>query len=269
MNASDQPYTLPADRNYLLVFDIHQNIRWLQRVLDAESGNYDHLILGGDYFDPYEPYPHTATDAETAAFYNVLLDSHRDRLTILLGNHDLPYLVAQRMADPGFFYHPFSDLKGYDTLVAKDLARQVDKEFWDSGQLFATAHGYLISHAGVAEEFWPLRQSSGQDATESIESSLSQLWTTCRKALAEAKTRRHPILEPGRARGGDKQERGGIIWQDWNLEFSDEEIPLPQIVGHTRSASGARQKGRSWCLDGQQTCYGILWPDGALEVKTI
>jgi len=67
-------------------------------------------------------------------------------------------------------------------------------------------------------------------------------------------------------RGGEKQERGGTTWQDWNLEFSDDEIPLPQIVGHTRSASGARQQGRSWCLDGRQTCYGRLEPE-ALTVR--
>jgi len=97
------------------------------------------------------------------------------------------------MADPGFCHHPFSDLKGYDTVVASNLARDVRPEFWNRGQLFATAHGFLLSHAGVAAAFWPVRQSSGQAAAESVDASLSQLWTTCREALAEAKKRRHPI----------------------------------------------------------------------------
>ncbi len=60
------------------------------------------------------------------------------------------------------------------------------------------------------------------------------------------------LLAAGQARGGDAPV-GGITWQDWNLEFKDE-LPFPQIVGHTQSPEGARQKGRSWCLDGGKTC---------------
>ena len=249
---------LPNDQRYLLVFDIHQNIRWLEQVLETEAGNYDHLILGGDYFDPYEPPPATATAVETATFLNGLLESQGEALTILLGNHDLPYLVASRMKDPGLFYHPFSDLKTYDTETAKELAAALNPEFWSRGQLFATAHGYLLSHAGLAEEFWL--------EADTVEASLEQLWEEAGLALAEAKQRRHPLLEPGRVRGGERQERGGITWQDWNVEFSDQAIPMPQIVGHTRSPSGARQTGRSWCLDGQQSCYGILRAEG-LDVR--
>lgn len=259
-------WALPDNRRYLLVFDIHQNIRWLERVLEAEDGNYDHLILGGDYFDAYEAPPVTATVLETAAYLNELLEVRKDALTTLLGNHDLPYMVASRMADPGFFYHPFSDLKSYDTQTAKELAGALNPEFWSRGQLFATAHGYLLSHAGLAGQFWPFRPGSEQPEADSVDAALERLWADCEDALREANKRRHAILAPGCVRGGDANALGGIIWQDWNLEFSDGEIPLPQIVGHTRSVTGARQNGRSWCLDGQQSCYGILGPDG-LEVR--
>ena len=54
---------------------------------------------------------------------------------------------------------------------------------------------------------------------------------------------------------------------DFNFEFSDTEVSLPQVVGHTTSSrGGARSRGRSWCLDGSQTCYGILREDGQLSV---
>jgi len=265
-NSEIPEWSLPNGQRYLLVFDVHQNIAWLERILEAEKGNYDHLILGGDYFDAYEPPPSTATALDTAAFLNNLLESQGNALTILLGNHDLPYLVASRMANPGFFYHPFSDIKGYNTETAKELASVLNPSFWSKAQLFVQAHGFLISHAGVAAKFWP--------EADSVDASLALLWERGNQALAEAKQRRDPLLEPGRARGGSKQERGGITWQDWDTEFSDEEIPLPQIVGHTRSAAGARQTDRSWCLDGQQSCYGLLGPDGldgldGLKVKSV
>ena len=57
-------------------------------------------------------------------------------------------------------------------------------------------------------------------------------------------------------RGGE-QPCGGITWQDWNDEFRDD-LPCPQLVGHTSSSDGARQQGRSWCIDGGQTCYACL-----------
>lgn len=254
MSNSENPWSLPGDRRYLLIFDLHQNIAWLDRVLEQEAGNFDHLILGGDYFDSYSPPPTTTSVAETCARLNALLCTFGDRLTVLFGNHDMPYYVASRMADPGFFYHPFSDIKGYSTDVALEISKQLSSAFWQRARFFVTAHDILISHAGVAEAFWPV--------ADCIDGSLERLEGLCDEALREANQIRHPILSPGRVRGGGENAHGGIIWQDWNHEFSDEAIPLPQIVGHTKSASGPRQLGRSWCLDGEQTCYGLLGAEG-------
>lgn len=254
MPNSRHPWQLPLDRSYLLIFDLHQNMEWLDRVLMQEAGNFDHLILGGDYFDPYEPPPTTVSLDKTVDRLNRLLDEHGERMTILFGNHDFPYYVASRMADPGFFYHPFSDLKGYDSLSAKEVAQSLRPEFWQAARFFVEAHGYLISHAGVAGAFWPEAMTTNE--------SLDRLEEKCEDARRDANKRRHAILAPGRVRGGDSNALGGITWQDWNMEFSDEDIPLPQIVGHTKSATGARQKGRSWCLDGAQTCYGIMDENG-------
>lgn len=260
MPNSRNPWQLRQDRRYLLVFDLHQNMAWLDRVLAREAGNFDHLILGGDYFDPYEPVPTTVSLNETVERLNRLLDEHGERMTILFGNHDFPYYVASRMADPGFFYHPFSDLKGYDSLSAKEVAQRLRPEFWQAARFFVEAHGYLISHAGVAEAFWP-------EAT-TTEGALQRLEERCEDARLDANIRRDAILAPGHPRGGGVNAQGGIFWQDWNLEFSDDDIPLPQVVGHTKSATGARQQGRSWCLDGAQTCYGLLDAKG-LDVRSV
>jgi len=258
MSDSTPVWVLPDDRRCLLIFDLHQNIAWLDRVLEAEQGNFDQIILGGDYFDPYSPPPVSASVADTCARLNAIVEEYGEQLTVLFGNHDLPYYVASRMHDPGFFYHPFADLKGYDTSVAKEISKALRPEFWQRARCFVKAHGFLISHAGVAGELWP--------ESENVDVALDLLDERCEKALAQANHKRHPVLAPGRVRGGVGM--GGINWQDWNLEFSDKDIPLPQIVGHTRSASGARQNGRSWCLDGEQTCYALLDVQG-LVVRSI
>jgi hypothetical protein len=72
------------------------------------------------------------------------------------------------------------------------------------------------------------------------------------------------ILTAGKSRGGE-QEAGGITWLDWEEEFVDE-IPYSQIVGHTRG-HGPRNIGRSWCLDGSQTCWGMLDENGFLQIR--
>jgi hypothetical protein len=54
-------------------------------------------------------------------------------------------------------------------------------------------------------------------------------------------------------------------WLYWVEDFVEAPELPPQIVGHT-SRAGPAQKGRSWCLDGNQTGYGMLGDDG-LEVR--
>jgi hypothetical protein len=54
------------------------------------------------------------------------------------------------------------------------------------------------------------------------------------------------------------------LWLDWDTEFVDD-LPLPQVVGHTRGAH-ARNKDRSWCIDCAQTSVALLDPDFGLSI---
>lgn len=258
--SSSQRWNINTKGNCLLLFDIHQNIAWAEEVLRYESGHFDHLILGGDYFDPTKRPPVSADIATTVAFLNDLLVNYAGKISVLLGNHDIPYYVASKLEDASEHPHTFSAIKGYRTESAAHIAKHLSPDFWSSAQLFAVAQGYLISHAGVSGDAWPSEANS-------IESNIEELWKSCQLALEEAPVRRHPLLTPGAARGGNTTGRGGITWLDWENEF-EEGIPLPQIVGHSKSRFGARAKGSSWCLDGNQTCYGLL-RDGYLTVRNI
>jgi hypothetical protein len=128
-------------------------------------------------------------------------------------------------------------------------------EFWREAKLCTAVHGWLLSHAGVARAFWP---------GGSTDEALSRLQTRCATALATFRGSSDSLLLPGPCRGGT-QPIGGITWLDWDEEFDDTAIPLPQIVGHTSNPGGARQKGRSWCLDGRQTTFALL-DEGELTV---
>lgn len=91
---------------------------------------------------------------------------------------DLPYYVAAGMQDPGFFDHPFADLRAYDSSAAQEIARALNRDFWRKARCFVRAQGYLISHAGVAGAFRP-----AADATDTA-CSMRRAWPWARCSWA-------------------------------------------------------------------------------------
>jgi hypothetical protein len=242
----------------LLIFDPHQDVAWMRRILEIEAGSFTHLVLGGDYFDTKSGSGGTA--AAMADYLHELTQAYGDALTLLWGNHDIQYLEGIRRAGCGEAMD-YVIRASYTEIRRREIAEHLSPEVWAKGRLFAYIHGHLISHAGLAHAFWP--------KASSIEDSLAQLEIEAGDAMRLLGTEAHPLLMPGRARNG-MQPVGGITWQDFNKEFEDS-LPVPQIFGHTPDLYPdfklrARQRGRSWCLDGAQTVYGKLSAQGALTV---
>ena len=243
----------------LLMFDIHQNITWAQSILAAESGNFSHLVLGGDYFDSKAKEASTVT--ETCRFLMEVADTYADKVTILLGNHDVQYLEGRhrylKYRNPKKLNYKLS---GFSNNKGQKIAKNLSEDFSRELRLFQLVNGYLISHAGIAKKHWAPHSETAFP--------LDSFNQYCDEVLNNFAHQYYSILAAGTARGGD-EPAGGIIWLDWDDEFSDEAIPYPQIVGHTSSSRGARKNGRSWCLDGKQSCYGLLSKNGILSIKTL
>ncbi len=246
-----------ASERCLILPDIHQNIAWVNDVLAGEPV-CDRVVFLGDYFDSSLPLKRRTGVGATCSWLNEMLRKLGTRAVFLLGNHDVQYLEAKPACDRHRTPRHLGTKCGsaFTHSTAKRIAHDLDPAFWRNARLFVCVNGWLLSHAGLAPIHWPV-------STE-LESSLTQLDDACLTALQTLSPHRlpHPLLQAGRVRGGDAPV-GGITWLDWDDEF-DDGLPLPQIVGHTGSKAGARQRGRSWCLDGQQTCYGILTPSGLL-----
>ena len=233
----------------LIIPDVHQNLRWLETVLGLGK-DCEGLIFLGDYLDPATDDPGLASPAETLDFLENVAVEWQERAVFLLGNHDLHYLesmryIARSQAPEPRLYGCGASWSGE---IANQVAEKKDLTLFKRLQLFATCQGHLISHAGVDRTFWKKRGEAAD--------ALRSLAVQADYALSHIDTLALPILGAGKARGGN-YPCGGLTWLDWEREFEDA-LPLPQIVGHSRDPKGARQKGRSWCIDGGQTVFGRL-----------
>jgi 3',5'-cyclic AMP phosphodiesterase CpdA len=252
-------------RRCLIIPDVHQDIAWVERILmreDAGDVSPDLIVFLGDYFDSRRPVTQRAGTAETCVYLDALRVRLGERAIFLLGNHDVQYLEARAacLARRTPRHLRYKCGAAFSHSAAKRIAKDLSPEFWSAARLFVSVNGWLLSHAGVAAEHWPLR-AIPVDSLRAFDEACVAALETITAPLAS-----HPLLEAGRVRGGDA-EVGGITWLDWDDEFADE-LPFPQVVGHTSDESGARQRGCSWCLDGGQTCYGVLGPAG-LSVRSV
>lgn len=246
--------TVSAQR-CLIIPDVHQDIAWVERVLAREDGGdvpLDLIVFLGDYFDSRRPVTQRAGIAETCDYLDALRVRLGERAVFLLGNHDVQYLEARAacLARRTPRHLRYQCGAAFSHSAAKRIAKDLSPEFWAAVRLSVNVNGWLLSHAGVAAEHWPLR-ATPDDSLRALNEACVAALETITAPLAP-----HPLLEAGRVRGGDAAV-GGITWLDWDDEFEDA-LPLPQIVGHTSNESGARQRRRSWCIDGAQSCYGVL-----------
>jgi hypothetical protein len=248
----------------LVIPDVHQDIAWVERIFAKEDNGTakpDLIVFLGDYFDSRRPPEERAGVEATCAYLEELRRRLGDRAVFLLGNHDVQYWEARRAClarrTPRNLRYQCG--AAFSHSAAKQVAKKLSPEFWSGTRLFIEVNGWLLSHAGLAPAFWPSRATVGK--------SLAALDADARAALESitTPTPSHPLLQAGVMRGGDAPT-GGVTWLDWENEFQDE-LPLPQIVGHSMNRAGARQTARSWCLDGAQSCYGVLTAKG-LRVVT-
>lgn len=231
----------------LILFDPHEDVRWVRETLEIEAGGFERVVLGGDYFDALFP-PDGGGHVEMCRLLLDLRRQYADRLRILLGNHDVHYLeLRAAFQDRAPFKGSKYTCSGFSIFKAKAIHEHLPLDFWRDTRLFTIVHGHLVSHAGVAPKFW-----KGRD----VPTALGTLDASCAKALANLGTK-SPILSAGRARKG-RCAVGGLTWFDWDDEFQDG-LPLPQLVGH--SPGTLRRKGRSWCADCGQSIYALLNDD--------
>lgn len=248
-------------KRVLCISDIHQNLDWVAAILNAERGNYDHIVFLGDEFDSFWEPPKVASIKETANFIIEVQNGKYGPATQLLGNHNLSYLEAWRYSskfrNPKFLFNACSGYTNSKSSAINTVLNWQDN--WKKFKLFALANGWLLTHAGLrANNFRPF---------VSPEKSLRVLEEEFNQAINHVNVFPHHLFACGPSSGGTAVY-GGPLWCRPN-EFEDE-LPYPQVFGHTHTGKNAAiQLGRCFDIDGGQSTYCIIYPDSRLELKSI
>lgn len=238
----------------LFVGDLHAKPQLLPRISrTADRVQADHIIRLGDLMDDWKATGRSLIDwAETFCDW-MEEERHERRVTVLIGNHDVPYLLEAdtpeyaRVRDygtPGF--HAKAQRKVFAILSGRlhELST-----VWHDGHV-------LASHAGFTGSWlngWPY----GQPNTPI---SISLMFPGEPSKLASA------YCQAGAARGGDSAP--SPLWVDKSELIADHPVGLIQVVGHTPVPTVTNVDGLWFCDTMSTLPNGPPIGDGSMLLYT-
>ena len=206
----------------LIVPDVHGRKFWHKAVEMIDE--VDQVVFLGDYLDPYPHEGITFEDAvEELGSIIDFKEKYSDKVTLLVGNHDMHYIVKEFM--------DCSRLNKYHRLAMHDLFMNNIDKF----QLIHIMNGYLFSHAGVYLEWTKKYEITFKELLD-FKKFLGGRWNTLEDVSYE--------------RGGWCKV-GSCVWADIRESVTNE-LPAVfkrQIVGHTQMESKPYITSKIACLD--------------------
>jgi hypothetical protein len=201
----------------LAIGDIHGRDAW--KVLPGSRA--DRIIFIGDYVDSRGG---VGAAAMVQNFREIIefRQQQPERVTLLLGNHDIQYL-----------YHPLYACTGFRA----DLQPVYTQLFEENAELFQVAwqyKKYLFTHAGVSGK-WYRRHEPLLEQQRQQQGTLADALN----ALQQREEHRPVLFEIGAIRGGSAPA-GGPLWADKSETETDYLKGYHQVVGHSRVDSFER-----------------------------
>lgn len=198
-----------------IVPDIHCRFEWIEHAEQRlKDGKCDKLVFLGDYCDSFT---HSNLDmVHTVTQVIRVKQENPDKVELLIGNHDLPYMNSM--------------LYGACSGFRPDAYPEVSKLFADNDKLFNIAYQkgkHLFSHAGVINRWLHLNKDvmdKWREDGDTIADTLNRIRFT------------HNVVDlysVGRARGGTRWNAGGPMWADMVESIVDALLGYHQYVGHT------------------------------------
>ena len=218
----------------IIIPDVHGRPFWRDPAMTYQQASF---VFLGDYLDPYD-----SIDDKTV--FQELVDivafkkANSDRVTLLLGNHDLHYISEDI-------------IKGsrYDEKNA-ERNKAFFRHNWDAFQIaYETKikeRRYLFSHDGVGR-MWIKKFAHLKDEDISADY-LNKCMSS--KDFYEA------LNEVSSERGG-KDLYGSMIWADAQEQLTTANVMMDivQIFGHTSLSHPINIQNKIYCLDCERAFY--------------
>lgn len=236
---------------YIIFPDIHGRNFW-KAVVDKYKDNPNAVfIFLGDYLDPY---PHEYISEETAiGNFNEILEfanANKDRVILLLGNHDISYCGPTWICECRHSYK-------YDEIIAKLF--QENKNLFKLCYIVDIPNSpkkILFSHSCLTKSSlsWISEDGNIENAIKYLNDEISIHIGERSQYGASAKKLWNYLGMVSRYRGGDDFS-GSIVWEDFRaIASNDSEWPenINMIFGHTQlwgTCEIINEKTETWAYD--------------------
>ena len=229
----------------LIIPDVHGRTFWKEPI----KGEYDHIVFLGDYLDPY---PGESTPEKALELFKEILkfkNEHPDLVTLLLGNHDMPYFSV--MYGKALHYWCRHDYENREEIV--NLFKANEDKFQIAWECDNEKYGkVLFTHAGVTNKF---KHICGLDAEQINRFFLKESSEDGEKQIPNIVG----LASVSFYRGG-YGDSGSPVWADVR-EHAKSQVPqVFQIFGHTYSKQAIIMEHFAM-LDKGDSCY-ILDEEG-------
>lgn len=222
----------------LILGDVHGRTFW-RDVIKNNSDKVERIIFLGDYFDPYYDEECEKESDLISMMYDIIdvKEKNPDKVTLLLGNHDLHYI-----------WNNFTESTRYNKLHARDYLG-VFQENIDKFKICEVIGDCIFSHAGFTS-WWTntlideLKLSKEGNSFKVLANYLSNI------PISEyTRDLQYSLGDVSIYRGG-YFETGSCVWADVREHSSNKGIY--QIFGHTRLKSKPIITTDWACLDCQK-----------------
>ena len=191
----------------LIVPDVHGRSFW-HKAKDLIH-EVDHIVFLGDYLDPYKEEGITF-DTALEEFNQILQfkEKYSDKVTLLLGNHDMHYVILD-----------FMDCSRMNYLKRQDLHQLYQTHLNKFKLMHTIDNKCMFSHAGVYQEWLDSFQIT-LDELNDLERFLTDNWKS---------------LEALSFYRGGYSWVGSCVWADLRESLKHDLLPgFKHIVGHTQ-----------------------------------
>lgn len=252
------------DARLVIVPDVHGREFWRQPVTDALVHTGAQIVFLGDYVDPYpfewEGEPDVDYKAKAIEILKDIIglkSKYKDRMTLLLGNHDCSYAYSTRVCNCR------RDRKRADEI--REIFRGNHKLFDIAYEQTINGKSFILSHAGILRgwlEDWGYPVGGNVNIVDYL-NNLNQM-SLGGENPADSEFC-HALAQSDFWRGGD-DDSGSVVWSDIRNVAQNRKRLYPEglhIVGHTMTTGQPVVTDDIALID----CQKVFCIDGQGELK--